>query len=230
MSSKAINQLPFKGRQFFTQLKLNNSREWFNANRAIYEADILNPARDFVVAVGEKLRIISSEIVADPRIDRSLFRINRDIRFSKDKSPYKTHLGIFLWEGRAPKLENSGYYLQIDPEEIFLGVGLHIFPKWVLDKYRQAVSDPQWNSSLTEVIAEVHRNGGEIGGDQYKRYPRGYSLEVSDPDLLLYKGIYGLTRIHDFNQFKKGDFVEICFNIFQKLSPLHHWLVRLARN
>ncbi len=230
MSTKAINQLPEKGRIYFTQLRLNNSREWFNENRAQYESDILNPARDFIVALGERLRTISPAVIADPRVDKSIFRIHRDVRFSKDKSPYKTHLGIFLWEGRAPKLENSGYYLQIEPEEIFLGAGLYNFPKSVLEKYRQAVSEPQWNSNLVAVIKKIQSNGGEIGGDKYKRYPSGYSLEVSDPDLLLYKGIYGLVRINDFNHFEKTDFVKSCFDIFKKLSPLHHWLVKLTNS
>lgn len=229
MSTNAINQLPFKGREFLTRLKHNNSKDWFDANRELYESDILNPSRDFVISMGVKLRQLVPAIVADPRVNRSLFRINRDIRFSKNKSPYKTHIGIFFWEGKAPKLENSGYYFHIEPEELFIGVGLHIFPKWVLEKYRQAVSDPQLNITLTDAISIVQRNGGEIGGDKYKRYPAGYSLDVADPELLLYKGIYGLTRVRDFDLLSNVDLVDFCFEKFRELSPIHNWLVKLVQ-
>ncbi len=229
MSTNAINQLPFKGCEFLTRLKHNNSKDWFNANRELYESDILNPTREFVISMGAKLRQLAPAIIADPRVNRSLFRINRDIRFSKDKSPYKTHISIFFWEGKAPKLENSGYYFHIKPEELYLGAGLHIFPKWVLEKFRKAVSNSQWNNSLTEAIVEVRNNGCEIGGDKYKRYPPGYNQEVAEPELLLYKGIYGLTRVTDFNLLSNVDLVDFCFEKFRELSPIHNWLIKLVQ-
>ena len=222
------NQLLTSGRGFLKDLAVNNNREWFDKNRSRYVDFILNPARDYVTAMGPELSQLSPNIIADPRVNRSIFRINRDTRFSKDKTPYKTHLGIFFWEGNAPKLENSGYYLHLEPDELFIGAGLHLFPKWVLEKFREAVSTPKFNRSLLEAIGAVKKNGGEIGGDIYKRFPAGYSQDVPEPDLLLYKGIYGLVRIRQFDAFEKVDLVEFSIEKFRLLAPIHHWLVSLT--
>lgn len=219
-----INQLPITGRQFLKELELNNDRVWFEKHRREYEDSLLNPARDLVIALGARLRQLSSDIVADPRVDRSIFRINRDVRFSKDKSPYKTHLGIFFWEGHAPKIENSGYYWHLEAQELFFGAGLYIFPKWALERYRAAVSDEQKNLKLAEAIARVREQGGDIGGECSKRFPVGYGRDVAEPELLLYKGIYSLYRISDFNMIRNKDLVEFSYSIFRKLAPVHEWL------
>ncbi len=224
-TDRPTNILLTEGHNFLQQLKHNNDKAWFDLHRTEYDNYILNPARDFVGAMGERLHPISPDIIADPRVNRSLFRINRDIRFSKDKTPYKTHLGIFFWEGQAPKLENSGYYFHLEPGEVFFGVGLHIFPKWALEVYRQAVSDPKLNQQLVEAIVKVKANGGDIGGDCYKRLPKGYSTDVPQPELLLFKGIYGLHRIHDFSLFETVDLVDVSFEWFLKLKPIHDFLL-----
>lgn len=218
------NALLTDGVQFLEQLKEHNDKVWFNEHRDSYDKYILNPARDFVVAMGERLHAISPDVVADPRINRSLFRINRDIRFSKDKSPYKTHLGIFFWEGSRPKLENSGYYFHLEPGELFFGVGLHIFPKWALQIYREAVSTPRLNQALATAISQVEANGGDIGGERYKRFPAGFSQAVPQPDLLLYKGLYGRHSIRDFSRLREIDLVDLSFEWFLKLKPVHDFL------
>jgi len=109
MALDIVNQLPVNASDFFHRLTVNNSKEWFQEHREEYDNSILEPSRHFVMAMGERFIELSSGIVADPRVNRSLFRINRDTRFSKDKSPYKNHLGILFWEGERPKMENSGF-------------------------------------------------------------------------------------------------------------------------
>ena len=95
---------------FFEALQENNNKEWFNENKTNFERNVLEPARGFVVALGQRLKEkISQDIIADPRTDKSIFRLYRDTRFSKNKSPYKTHMGIFFWEGERKKLENPGF-------------------------------------------------------------------------------------------------------------------------
>ena len=82
---------------FFNQLKKNNTRDWFEKHRSDYDEFVLHPAREFVIEMGNKLRKIAPGVNAIPKINQSLFKINRDVRFSKDKSPYKTYMGIWLW-------------------------------------------------------------------------------------------------------------------------------------
>ncbi|MEI6613544.1 MAG: DUF2461 domain-containing protein, partial [Chrysiogenales bacterium] len=106
--------------EFFKDLAANNNREWFAAQRNNYEENVLQPARAFVVAMGERLQRLTPGITANPRTDGSLFRIYRDTRFSPDKSPYKTHMGIFFWEGKRPRMECSGYYFHLEPPNLML--------------------------------------------------------------------------------------------------------------
>ena len=133
----------------------------------------------------------SPDIVADPRTDKSIFRIHRDIRFSKEKIPYKTHLGIYFWEGEAKKLENPGFYFQFDKDTGFIGVGMHIFPKEMMAAYRTAVIDPKKGEKLVKIIKDISKKSSEyiLGWKKYKQTPRGYDKNHSNADYLLYGGM-----------------------------------------
>ncbi len=115
-----MKQFPADLKHYFSHLKKNNNKPWFEKHRTEYQDKVLEPAMEFVAAVGGKIRKFAPNIVADPRINKSIFRIYRDVRFSKDKTPYKTHLAVFFWEGSAPKLENPGFYIHMDDVEIFI--------------------------------------------------------------------------------------------------------------
>jgi len=111
---------------FLRQLARNNKREWFEANRPRYESEVRQPALRFIEAAGPHLRKISREIVADPRPQGgSLMRIYRDIRFSRDKSPYKTNLGISFGHRKSRETAAPGYYVHVAPGMCFAGGGMH---------------------------------------------------------------------------------------------------------
>ncbi len=110
---------------FFNTLKKNNSKEWFNAHKQDFTNHVMEPAKTFVTEMGKALKTLSPDIIAIPLVNKSIFRIYRDVRFSPDKSPYKTHLGIFFWEGGRPKMECSGYYFHLEPPNVYLGAGLY---------------------------------------------------------------------------------------------------------
>ena len=98
--------------EFLAELSMNNDREWFQANKARYERDVRNPLLDFVADFGERLRTISPHMVADPRASGgSMFRIYRDVRFSKDKSPYKTNAGAHFRHEVGREVHGPGFYL-----------------------------------------------------------------------------------------------------------------------
>jgi len=113
----AFNGFPRELIQFYQGLSRNNDKSWFNEHKDIYARHVIAPAQDFVVSMGERLRMLSPGIVADTRANGagSIFRIYRDLRFSKDKRPYKTFLGIFFWEGSGKKMENPGFYFHMEP-------------------------------------------------------------------------------------------------------------------
>ena len=112
---------PKQALTFFRDLSQNNTKMWFDRHREVYEQQVLVPARDFIMAMGDKLKKIAPGVQADPRVNKSLFRLNRDIRFSHDKTPYKTHLGIWFWEGARPRMECSGFYFHLEPDKVMLG-------------------------------------------------------------------------------------------------------------
>ena len=145
---------------------------WFDQNRERYEQQVLAPSRDFIMALGARLKKIAPGVQADPRVNKSLFRLNRDIRFSSDKTPYKTHLGLWFWEGSRPRMECSGFYLHLEPSRVMLGVGLYAFPKDMLEAYRQSVVHPKHGPALTKAIAAIKKNKNYyVGEPHYKKDP-----------------------------------------------------------
>lgn len=210
--------------RFFQELTLNNSKVWFDDNRTLFEEKVLNPARLFVETMGERLRMIAPEVVADPRIDKSIFRLHRDVRFSPDKSPYKTHLGIFMWEGKRPKMESSGFYLQINPGSVALGTGIYMFPPDVLPVYRDAVvSLPGEN--LARIVAEIRQQGKlELCAPHYKKVPRGLAADHPNAEFLRFNALYAMAEPDLPPEFYTAEFVDFCFEYFLAGAALHAWI------
>src|ERR687888_1622679 len=129
---------------FLEDLRANNNREWFAANKHRYEEHLLEPAIAFIDAFAPRLEKISPHFRADSRPSGgSLFRIYRDTRFSKDKSPYKTNLGIHFRHERAKDVDAPGYYLHIGPGEVFAGGGMWHPDSSTATRIREAiVADP----------------------------------------------------------------------------------------
>ena len=154
-----FNGFPKDYFSFFNQLKKHNSKEWFEKHRNEYDEFVMHPAREFVTEMGKKLRKIAPGVNAIPKINKSLFKINRDVRFSKDKSPYKTYMGIWLWEGDRKRMECSGFYLHVENRRVLIGVGIKMFSKPLMDRYRQAIVDKKQGAALTRAIKKVTARG-----------------------------------------------------------------------
>ena len=159
---------------FLRELRQNNDRAWFNANKRRYEEDVKEPALAFIADFAPRLETISPHFVADPRpVGGSLFRIHRDTRFARDKSPYKTHTGIQFRHEQGRDVHAPGFYLHLEPGSVFVGAGIWHPDTATLAKIREAIDrDPKrWTRSLRESgIGEVFR----LEGDSLKRPPSGY--------------------------------------------------------
>lgn len=182
---------------FLRDLRANNDREWFEANRDRYERQMLEPAMEFIDAFAPRLRRISPAFVASTkRSGGSLFRIHRDVRFSKDKSPYKTHLGIQFRHGDAKDVHAPGFYLHVEPRTSFIGVGIWHPDSSTLAKIRGAiVDDPaKWKraayaTNFTKIF--------QLEGDSLVRPPSGYDKEHPFIDDLKRKDFIGVARLPD---------------------------------
>jgi uncharacterized protein (TIGR02453 family) len=214
---------------FFRNLGQNNTKTWFDQHKEVYEQQVLAPARDFIMALGARLKKIAPGIEADPRVNKSLFRLNRDIRFSHDKTPYKTHLGIWFWEGSRPRMECSGFYFHLEPERFMLGVGLYEFPKELMEAYRQSVIHPIHGVNLAKAINGIKKNKDfYIGERHYKKTPPGYDSTHKNAEYLLYRGLYAGLELPVSEDLFSGVLVELCFDHYKTMLPLHRWLLALT--
>ncbi len=156
---------------FLEALRMNNNREWFQVNKARYEAEVRDPMRRFIGDFGPHLRTISSHFVADPRANGgSLFRIYRDVRFSKDKSPYKTNVGAQFRHAAGRDVHAPGFYLHLEPGNVFIAGGVWHPDRRALNQIRDAIVEhPQQWKRLTKAL--------HLAGDTLKRPPKGYDPE-----------------------------------------------------
>ena len=162
---------------FLRDLKRNNDRDWFQANKARYETDVKAPLLAFIDEFAIPLGKISMSFVADPRpVGGSMFRIYRDTRFSKDKSPYKTHAAVQFRHRRGKDVHAPGFYLHLEPGQVFAGMGMWHPDGPSLAKIRQAIVDEPkaWKRCIS---GKAFREKLVLGGDSLKRPPRGF-----DPD------------------------------------------------
>lgn len=151
----------------------------------------MKPSRDFVEAMGLRLKEFSTDIHAVPKVNQSLFRIHRDTRFSENKTPFKTNLAMVFWEGGNKRMENSSFYFHYEPPNLLLGVGIYKFSKPVLQAYRDYVAHPKHAAELQQIITDLEAQDGynNVWGKNYKKVPRGYDKDYEYADLLLYDGI-----------------------------------------
>ena len=221
-----MTELAKNAKSFFSRLSVNNNKIWFDEHRGEYDKKILEPSKEFTVNLGNALKMISPHVIVDPRVNKSLFRINRDVRFSKDKTPYKTHLAIFFWEGTAAKMECPGFYLHLDSEEVLVGAGLYQFPKKILNRFRKFAGDETQNRSLSRILNRIENKGFIISGEHYKRIPKGTDPDIPSPNLLLHNGLYVTKSFPNNNRLP--DLKELCFSSFKDAINLHRWLVKLC--
>jgi len=230
----AGDELDFNGfheeaTQFLRELAANNDRTWFNDNKERYQTHLLEPARAFVTAMGEKLETVVPGIHAEPRVNGSIFRINRDTRFSKDKTPYKTHLDMWFWSGDGRGWDNPGFFFRMTADALILGAGIHKFGPQTLAAYRESVVDPAIGRSLEQAIRELSSNGPYVlGGEHYKRVPRGYDPDHERSALLRHAGLFAeLEGAVPSNAYTRK-FPEYCFAHYRNLLPLFRWLGKLV--
>ena len=211
---------------FLKGLAKNNSKAWFDANRADYESGLLEPCKDFVVAIGPKLAKIAPDIHAEPKVSGSIMRINRDTRFSKDKTPYKTYMGLWFWQGAGRSRECPGLYFGLSGDELTLGAGMHLFGPKQLDAYRTALVDPKHGPAGRKAYDKIAKlKGIEIGGAHYKKVPRGFDPAHPNADLLVHNALYfGFTTKVPADLYTP-EAMDYCVKAYKQVWPLQQWLV-----
>ncbi len=215
---------------FLRDLGANNEKAWFDAHRQQYEQLYIEPAKAFVEALGRRLAKIAPEVQAQPKVNGSIFRVNRDVRFSKDKTPYKDHIDLWFWEGADRKQGSPGFFFRLRSDALMLGTGLHGFPKPLLAEYRAAVDDEQSGTALASIGAKLKRAGYPLEGQGYKKVPRGFAPDHPRAELLRHDALHaGITLSPLPAEVHGPALVTLCMKHFRKLLPLHHWLLALTQ-
>ena len=163
--------------QFLGDLALNNYREWFQKNKTRYEKEVKEPLLEFIADFQEPLKSISPHYVSDPRPSGgSMFRIYRDTRFAKDKTPYKTHASAHFRHEAAKDVHAPGFYLHMEPGNVICGVGIWHPDGPTLKKIRDAIAhNPDvWKKvSTSKPFASRY----EIWGESLSRPPKGFDAD-----------------------------------------------------
>ncbi len=187
---------------------------------------------DLVEALGAELQTLGRGIHAEPKIGGSIMRINRDIRFSKDKRPYKDHLNLWFWKGRGPSRALPGYWFRLTPTRLMLGAGMHDFGARAdfIDRYRAAVVEPKRGAALAKAVGDARAAGYDLGGQAFKRVPKGFDPGHPRAELLLHGGLYAGVDLAVPKELHTPRLPAFCVKHYRKLSPLVDWLAPLIRS
>ena len=216
---------------FLKDIRKNNNKEWFLAHRSEYEELILNPSRLFVVEMGEHLQALEPTINAEPKINKSLYRIYRDTRrMGANKEPIKHRIGVIFWQGNTKRMQSSSFYMHFSPEELYVAVGVRWFEKPMLEAYREYIADASKRSELDTILKNIKaKDKGYTHLEKgYKRYPRGFNAEMSNSDLALYKGM-ATYKILDPHLIEDGDkLIDTLYKIYEDMLPLQQFMYEVS--
>ncbi len=207
---------------FLKELSENNSREWFDDNRDRYQ-NIRKQFSYFISVLIHQLNSMDPAIgLPDPK--DCVFRINRDIRFSPDKSPYKTNIGAYIASG-GRRTFNPGYYVHIEPGECFAAGGMYIPPSAALKAIREVIMyDPAAFRNIIENPA-FKSQFGEIHGEKLKTAPQGYDKNDPDIELIRFKSYTVFSAVPD-TIVQGKDYLEHLMKIYAKIKPFNDFLNR----
>lgn len=210
--------------RFFKALAKHQDRDWFAAHRDEYDAGWLAPMKALLAAVRAKLvpRYAHEEIAA-PKV----FRIHRDVRFSKDKSPYKTHIGGYLGiaGGNVGPSGAAALYVHVAADELFVGAGQYMMDGEQLKRFRAAVDDPKRGAELAKLLATLTRAGFTVEShEQTQRVPRGFDPDHPRADLLRRKGLFVGFPDLDRTLLTSPKLVDWIVAHARKPVPLVEWL------
>ena len=211
-----------EGMRFFTELKKHNTREWFAENKDRFEEQVKFPMQCLIHSLQPLLKTIAPSLDVHPK--RSIFRIYRDTRFSKDKTPYKTHIAAhFVPRGDAKGFLGSGLYMHIEPGEIFLGGGIYMPDAPQLKKIRQAIATRQKEFLSIINAAAFKKTFGALEGDRLQRVPKGYSPDHPMAEWLKYKQFFVGVELKEKECYSR-QFPKTVVSVYQKVMPLVNFL------
>jgi len=213
------------GLEFLRDLP-NHDKEWFDANRDTYQAEVADPAKAFVEPVAEALRAeVSAGIEGVPRVNGSISPINNDVRFSADQTPYKNHLLFKWWEGPDKKLAPT-LWVRLSSTEVGFATGIMLAPT-SLPRWRELVAAEEPGADLAYAIDALRSaTRADVVGADYKLVPKPYPADHPRAELLRHKWLQIRWIARTPEDVSSPRFVEWCVGRLAAAGDVHRWLVR----
>lgn len=222
---KASNPFSKHTLDFLAELRANNNRDWFAENKSRYEALVLDPALEFIASMYEPLDTIAPNFTAVPkRVGGSLMRVYRDTRFSKDKTPYKTNIGIQFRHELGKDAHAPGYYLHIEPETAFFGAGMWRPASEPLAAIRRRIAEhpDAWTRAVND---KRFKRNLALSGESLTRPPRGFDKDHPLVDELKRKDFIAVRELSAQEVLAPGLKRKVCASI-DAAEPLMRFLCR----
>ncbi|MDP9870182.1 MULTISPECIES: DUF2461 domain-containing protein [Streptosporangium] len=199
--------IPARAFAFYEGLAADNSRDYWHGHKEVYEGSVREPLLALLDELEEEFG------------QAKLFRPQRDTRFAKDKSPYKTYQGVTVGAGGS-----VGYYLQLEADGLFLGAGFHAYDPAETARYRAAVDDGHTGGGLVKITDRLVKDGFELVGDRVKTQPRGYPADHPRIELLRHSSLGAERRVPRSKARGRGALTEVRDG-WRHLRPLVDWLL-----
>ena len=207
--------------RFLRQLKRNNNREWFLAHKEIYELKVKAPMIELVLALGQAMQQFAPELIVNPK--RAIYRIYRDIRFSADKSPYKTHVAAIFVPRGIPKKTGACLYFHIEPAEIVIAGGVYMPDPAALRALRRHIA-ANWENLLAITNQRNFRKlFGGLQGERLVRPPSGFAADHPAIDVLRQKQFY-VARTEPAELAEGPRLVPRLLTLFSAMIPIVRFL------
>lgn len=207
--------------RFLEDLKANNTKDWFTANKATYEAHIKEPGKTFAAEMADAL----SDLAGKAHISK-IFRINRDVRFSKDKTPYNAHLHLAFTPERQTG-QPPMWFFGLSPKKLSLGCGVFQYDKTALTKFRATMAGPK-GAELIALGKKLHDQGLRVGEPELKRIPSGFDKDHPNGDALRRKGFAGWIDKNDAGFAARPNLVARTIDELTHLLPVFSLLSRIG--
>jgi uncharacterized protein (TIGR02453 family) len=196
---------------FYDGLEVDNTKSYWEDNKHLYQADVRAPMEELLTELAPEFADDASRV--------TVFRPYRDVRFAKDKTPYKTHCGGVIEPGRGA----GAFYVEVGPAGLRVGGGCFHLQADQLARFRTAVAEDIHGKPLEEAIAKLERGGWEIRGEQLKTKPRGYDVDHPRIGLLRHKSLYAMRVWEPDDALHERETYNRVRKAFRALRPINEW-------
>jgi uncharacterized protein (TIGR02453 family) len=215
------SRFPPEALTFLRSLKRNNRRDWFLAHRDDYDTYVRGPMLEIVQRLADDMRAFAPEIVCDPKT--AVYRIYRDVRFSPNKAPYKTHIAASFPTRGLPKHEGAGLYFHVSPTEVWVGGGMYAPQTAQLQAVREHIAQHVRRLRAIVEAPGFRKTVGTLDGERLQRVPRGFAADHPAAEFLKYRQFLAGCELPP-RLATSPKFYGTILNVFRQVTPLARFL------